>query len=154
MVLDLCILLSWFRQDFIFHLRKQCYEWSTCIWSYGFKLKTSWFVHYKHVAFCFTRHLFWWHPFIVEGPMVSKWCKSEEHILCSPNLFRWRNKLIYILYGLRLSNFGVNSSFKAKKVFKIIMQAEEHRLGGFVTAGVIQIRSYLNFQHAPFIFII
>ncbi len=43
---------------------------------------------------------FWWHPFTVEDPLLSK------------SVFR-RNKLIYILDGLRASfHFWVNHSFK------------------------------------------
>ncbi len=44
---------------------------------------------------------FWRHPFTAEHPLVNKWCNA-------PNLFWWKNKLIYILNGLRLRTFPAN----------------------------------------------
>ncbi len=45
---------------------------------------------------------FWRHPFTAEDPFVSKWWNAK--IL--KNLFLWRNKLINILDGLRVSTFS------------------------------------------------
>ncbi len=59
---------------------------------------------------------FWRHPFTAEESLLNKWC------YISPNLFRWRNKLIF--YGLRVRklsvncHFWVNYSFKELKHFK------------------------------------
>ncbi len=45
---------------------------------------------------CFYQLSFWRHPFTAEDPLVKLWC-------IFPSLFWWRNKLIYILYGLKMS---------------------------------------------------
>ncbi len=66
------------------------------------------------LLWCFYQFSFWRHPFTAEDPVVKQmmWC----HI--SPNLFRGRNKLMYILDDLRVSTFSskfaslVNYSFK------------------------------------------
>ncbi len=42
---------------------------------------------------------FWRHPFTVEHPLVSKW-------YISPNLFCWRNKLLFVLGDLRVNTFS------------------------------------------------
>ncbi len=45
---------------------------------------------------------FWRHPFTAEDPLVSKWCNATFLQIC----FWWRDKLIYILDGLRTSTFS------------------------------------------------
>ncbi len=45
---------------------------------------------------------FWRHPFTAEDPLVSKWCNATFLQIW------WRNKLIYILDGLRVSTFSTN----------------------------------------------
>ncbi len=45
------------------------------------------------------------HPFTAEDPLVSKWCSATFLQIW------WRNKLIYILDGLRLSTFLANVHF-------------------------------------------
>ncbi len=42
---------------------------------------------------------FWRHPFTAEDPLVSKWCNATFLQIW------WRNKLIYILYGLMVRSF-------------------------------------------------
>ncbi len=42
---------------------------------------------------------FWWYSITTEDPLVSKWCNNKFL-----HLFHWRNKLIYILNGLRVSS--------------------------------------------------
>ncbi len=42
---------------------------------------------------------FWRHPFTAEDPLLSKWCNATFLQIW------WRNKLIYILTGLRVSTF-------------------------------------------------
>ncbi len=44
---------------------------------------------------------FWWHPFTADDPLVSKW----RNAIRFSKFFRWRNKLFYILNGLRVSQF-------------------------------------------------
>ncbi len=50
---------------------------------------------------------FWRHPFTAEDPLVSKWLKQTQCSI-SPNLFWWRNKLIYILDGLKVRKCSAN----------------------------------------------
>ncbi len=42
---------------------------------------------------------FWRHPFTAEDPLLRQWCCDTFLQIC------WRNKLIFILDGLRVSNF-------------------------------------------------
>ncbi len=44
---------------------------------------------------------FWRHPFTAADPLLSKWCNATFLQIW------WRNKLIYILYGLRVSTFSI-----------------------------------------------
>ncbi len=103
MVLDLCIFLSWFRRDDIFDWRKQYLvflqthfllpktlidgleRWITCglLWCLYQLFGLS----------------FWRHPFTSEAPLVSKWWNAK--FLHSMK----KNRLIYILDGLRVSTF-------------------------------------------------
>ncbi len=46
---------------------------------------------------------FWRHPFTAEHPLVSKWCNAT--------FIWWRNKLIYILDGLRVRAYSANFHF-------------------------------------------
>ncbi len=55
---------------------------------------------------------FWRHPFTAEDPLVSKWCNTFLQIW-------WRNKLIYILYGLRVTTFSSHFHFWGNYSFKI-----------------------------------
>ncbi len=59
----------------------------------------------KRILWCFYQ-LFglslWRHPFTPEEPLASKWREG----IFSPNMFRWRNKLISILDGLRVRTFS------------------------------------------------
>ncbi len=48
---------------------------------------------------------FWRHPFTAEDPLVSKWWNATFLQIW------WRNKLIYILDGLRVSTFSANLKF-------------------------------------------
>ncbi len=41
-------------------------------------------------------------PFTAEDPLIRKWCEAKFIQIC----FRWWNKLIYILDGLRVSTFS------------------------------------------------
>ncbi len=88
----------------------------------------------KHAAFGFTRRSlidglewcgllvngfyqlfglsFWRHPFTAEDPSLSKWCNATFLQIW------WRNKLIYILHGLRLSTFSANFHFWVNYSFK------------------------------------
>ncbi len=43
---------------------------------------------------------FWRHPFTAEDQLLSKWCNAKFLQIW------WRNKLIYILGGLRVSTFS------------------------------------------------
>ncbi len=104
--------------DVLFHWRKHHYGSWTCILARRDILKLKCldeFVSYKHTAFriknavvwitcgvlwCFYQLFglsFWRHPFTAEDPLVSN---------ISPNLFWWRNKLIYNLDALRMSKFS------------------------------------------------
>ncbi len=61
------------------------------------------------------------HPFTAEDPLLSKWS----------NLIQWRNKLIYVLDGLRMStfpekfHFGVNCSFNLSCVYYTVHSIEQ-----------------------------
>ncbi len=84
-MLVLCRFLSWFT---LFHWRK-CY--------YGLWIHDI--LNPCVLLRCFYQLFelsFWRHPFTAEDPLVMLWC-------IFPSLFWWRNKLIYILYGLKMS---------------------------------------------------
>ncbi len=49
---------------------------------------------------------FWRHPFTAEHPLLSKWCNATFLQIW------WRNKLIYILDGLRVNTFSANFHFQ------------------------------------------
>ncbi len=59
---------------------------------------------------------FWRHPFTAGDPLQSKWCNATFLQIW------WRNKLIYILDGLKMStfstyfHFGVNYYLKQKEL--------------------------------------
>ncbi len=67
-------------------------------------------VDYCDVFFQLFGLSFWQHPFTAVDPLVSKWCNATFL-----QMLWWKNKLIYILDGLRVSifsaNFGLNYSF-------------------------------------------
>ncbi len=44
---------------------------------------------------------FWRHPFTAEDPLVIQWCNVKILQICSHE----KNKLIYILDGLRVSKY-------------------------------------------------
>ncbi len=48
---------------------------------------------------------FWRHPFTAEHPLLRQWCSDTFLQIW------WRNKLIYILNGLRVRTFSVNIYF-------------------------------------------
>ncbi len=54
---------------------------------------------------------FWRHPFTAEDPLASKWCNAKFLQIW------WRNKLIYILDGLRVRTFSVNYHFFNSSIF-------------------------------------
>ncbi len=56
---------------------------------------------------------------ILTAPIHCRGSSGEQVMKCliSPNLFWWRNKLIYILDGLRVSNFKANFRFWVKYSF-------------------------------------
>ncbi len=50
---------------------------------------------------------FWRHPFTAEDPLVTKWFYATFLQIC----FWWRNKLMFILDGLRVSTFSATFNF-------------------------------------------
>ncbi len=50
---------------------------------------------------------FWRHPFTAEHPLMSEWCSDTFLQIW------WRNKLIYILDGLKVSIFSANYHFRS-----------------------------------------
>ncbi len=63
---------------------------------------------------------FWRHPFTAEDPLLSKWC--NDTFLQN----WWRNKLIYILDGLRVSTFSANYSSKAFRSHRVWTAVRRH----------------------------
>ncbi len=59
---------------------------------------------------------FWRHPFTAEHPLLRQWWNATFLQIW------WRNKLIYILDGLRMSTFSlwVNYSFKHKSHWMLL----------------------------------
>ncbi len=55
---------------------------------------------------------FWRHPFTAEDPLVRKWCNATFLQIW------WRNKLICILDGLRMSTFSAHFYFWENYSFK------------------------------------
>ncbi len=60
---------------------------------------------------------FWRHPFTAEHPLRRHWC--------SATLFWLRNKLIYILYDLKVSTFLENLHFWVKLLLLYILYVRE-----------------------------
>ncbi len=58
---------------------------------------------------------FWWHPFTAEHPLMRHWCRDTFLQTW------WRNKLIYIFDGLRVSTFSANIHFWVNYSFKSVM---------------------------------
>ncbi len=56
---------------------------------------------------------FWRHPFTAEDPLVSKWWNARFLQIW------WRNKLIYILDGLRVRTFSANFLFWVNYSFNL-----------------------------------
>ncbi len=125
-MLDLCIFLSWFRWDYFFSVVK------AILWIgiKGLKLKTS-----LWICFLQTRS-FWLHKTLTDG---LEWCGLlvdycdvfisclDSHSDGTHSLQRMndtflqisrRNKLIYILDGLRVSKFSANLNFWVKYSIK------------------------------------
>ncbi len=106
-----CLICAYFSPDS---------DRTTCIMDYSFpvnnslKLKTSWwicllqtlsFLLWSHVDYLWIIVMFlsaaW--TLILTAPIHCRWSISEQVIgYIYPNLFWWRNKLIYILDGLRV----------------------------------------------------
>ena len=103
--------------DGLFHWRK-CYYglWTLCIWVKNilmldvFHLLSSpdvnWWTGVLWITcgllWCFYQLFglsFWRHPFTAEHPLLRHWCNATFLQIW------WRNKLIYILDGLRVSIF-------------------------------------------------
>ncbi len=89
-VLDLSIFLSRFRWD-KFSLKNAIVRIKELYFSQKqwFQVKSIFMMAYKHYLWIIELS-FWRHPFTAEDPLVSTWCNAK-----------WRNKLIYILDGLR-----------------------------------------------------
>ncbi len=116
-MLDLCRFLSWFRPDHFFTGESNIMDRG----SDGLKLKTSWWICFLQtqllsspdvnwwtgvvwitceLLWCFY-HLFglsfWRHPFTAEDSLLRQWWIETFLQIW------WKNKLIYILVGLRVS---------------------------------------------------
>ncbi len=105
----------------------------TILWTHilagsdGLKLKTSrWICFLQTHCFSPSQDVNWWtgvvwmkqHLWIIVmflsavWTLILSWASDGMQLECiSPNLFPWRNKLIYILDGLRLSTFSANLNF-------------------------------------------
>ncbi len=133
-VLDLCIFLSWLKKVVflleklilwikdLYFICKQRIEvqkfWIRSLQTYSLllhkKLNDGLKLCGLLVDYCDVWVLIWRHPFIVEIH-----CWASDAMLISPNLFLWRNKLIYILDGLRMSKFLANLHFCLNFSFNI-----------------------------------
>ncbi len=122
---DLCRFLSWFRQDGFF-TEGSVIESYFFFKKWGFEVKNALMMYLFHtnmqlftsqdinwwtgvvwitcgLLWCFYQLFglsFWRHPFTTEDPLVSKWWNATFLQIW------WRNKLIYILDGLRISTFS------------------------------------------------
>ncbi len=112
-------------KDGLFHWRKCYYElWTHALArSNGFNKKKNILMVYfvTNMKFVASQDINWWtgvvwiivmfglsfwrHPFTAEDPLVDKWCNATFLQM------RWRNKLIYILDGLRGSKCSENFHF-------------------------------------------
>ncbi len=121
MVFDLCIFLSWFRQDDFFHCRKHYYGLAllwllwTCISarSNGFKNILIVDLFLTNTQFLSSQDVNWWTgvvwiivmflsavwTLILTAPIHCRGSITEQVMECyniSPNVFQWKNNLIYI----------------------------------------------------------
>ncbi len=132
-MLDLCRYLSWFRPDHFFiggnNIMDSYFSWKR--WS---KVKNVSMDLFLTNALLFTsQDVNWWtgvvwmkqHLWIIVmflsavWTLILSWASDGMQLECiSPNLFPWRNKLIYILDGLRLSTFSANLNFCLNYSFK------------------------------------
>ncbi len=55
---------------------------------------------------------FWRHPFTAGDSLVSEWCNAKFI------RFWWRNKVIYILYGLRVTTYDINFTLTLNYIFE------------------------------------
>ncbi len=56
---------------------------------------------------------FWRHPFTAEHPLLRHWCSATFLQIW------WRNKVIYVLYDLRVITFSANYHFWVNYAFKV-----------------------------------
>ncbi len=127
-MLDLCRFLSWFRQDDFFTGGSLIWDFEEDGWMFEvqnalrmdlFLTNTNFLLHKTFiyglewcgliVNYCGFYQLFglsfWRHPFTAEDPLVNRWCNATFLQIW------WRNKLIYILDGLRVITFSANLNF-------------------------------------------
>ncbi len=64
----------------------------------------------------FIRLSFWRHAFTAEHPMPRHWCRNTFLQIW------WRNKLIYISDGLRVSTFSANFHFWVNYCWRVLCQ--------------------------------
>ncbi len=93
--------------------------------------------------------LIWRHPFTAEDPLVSKWCNATFLQIW------WRNKLIYILNGLRVNTFSANFHFwvnlrlHSATCFQFLVFAQSFRETPYchiriVNIGIVYLYQFLN----------
>ncbi len=143
-MLDLCIFLTWFRRDYFFTggsnimdrdsnlSHTQQFEVKNILMMYCFlqtQLLASQFINWWTgvvwitcgLLWCFYQLFglsFWRHPFTAEDPLLRQWCNATFLQIW------WRNKLIYISDGLKVSTFSaifhfcVNYPFKVRHLFE------------------------------------
>ncbi len=75
---------------------------------------------------------FWRHPFTADDPLLSKWWNASFLQIW------WRNTLIHILDGLRVSTFSANFHFWVNFIFN---------------TSNMQLRYVLFYSHLSFIFL-
>ncbi len=137
--MHICLLI---QTRLLFHWMKQYYR----IWTHnvaksnGFKVKTPWWwiCFFKKIQLFISEDINWWtgvvwitcgllwcfyqlFGLILTAPIHCRGSIGEQEMWCyiSPNLFWWRNKLIYISNGLRMTKYSANFHFLVNYFYKV-----------------------------------
>ncbi len=124
-MLDLCIFLSWFRQDKFGESNIMDRGLITNMWLFASQDVNCWtgvVWNTCGLLWCFYQLFglsFWRHPFTAEDLLVCTWCNAKFMQICSDEE---TNSSTVILDGLRVSKLLSNSNFRVNYFFKSFLE--------------------------------